>query len=42
MKVLIISDTYRKNENYIKVLQMVGKLDLVIHLVDIEGSESTI
>ena len=42
MKVLIISDTHRKNENYIKVLQKVGKLDLVIHLGDIEGSEYTI
>ena len=39
MKVLIISDTHRKNENYIKVLQKVGKLELVIHLGDIEGSE---
>ena len=42
MKVLIISDTHRKNENYIKVLQKVGKLDLVIHLGDIDRSEYTI
>ncbi len=42
MKILIVSDTHRKNENYMKVLQKVGKLDLVIHLGDIEGSEYTI
>lgn len=42
MKILIVSDTHRKNENYMKVLQMVGKVDMVIHLGDIEGSEYTI
>lgn len=42
MKILIVSDTHRKNENYMKVLQKVGTLDLVIHLGDIEGSEYTI
>ncbi len=42
MKILIVSDTHRKNENYLKVLQLVGKLDMVIHLGDVEGSEYTI
>lgn len=42
MKILIVSDTHRKNENYMKVLQIVGKVDMVIHLGDIEGSEYTI
>ena len=42
MKILIISDTHRKNENYIKILKELGKLDLIIHLGDIEGSEYTI
>ena len=42
MKVLIISDTHRKNENYIKFLQKVGTLVLVINLGDIAGSEYTI
>ncbi|MCM1182653.1 MAG: metallophosphoesterase [Roseburia sp.] len=42
MRVLIISDTHRKNENYLKILPKLGKLDLVIHLGDIEGSEFTI
>lgn len=39
MRVLIISDTHRKNDNYLNVLQKLGKLDLVIHLGDVEGSE---
>ncbi len=38
MKVLIVSDTHRKNENYFKVLELV-KPDLVIHCGDVEGSE---
>lgn len=42
MKILIVSDTHRKNENYLKVLQKVGNLDMVIHLGDVEGSEYTI
>ncbi len=42
MRVLIVSDTHRKNVNYMKALQMAGEVDLVIHLGDIEGSEYTI
>ena len=38
MKVLIVSDTHRKNENYFKVLELV-KPELVIHCGDAEGSE---
>lgn len=38
MKVLIVSDTHRKNENYFKVLEM-HKPDMVIHCGDAEGSE---
>ena len=41
-KILIVSDTHRKNDNYLDVLQMEGKLDMVIHLGDVEGSEYTI
>lgn len=41
-KILIVSDTHRKNDNYLEVLQMEGKLDMVIHLGDVEGSEYTI
>lgn len=39
MKVLIISDTHRKNENYFKVLERVAPIDTVIHCGDVEGSE---
>ena len=39
MKVLIVSDTHRRNENYIKVLERVSPVDMVIHCGDIEGSE---
>ena len=38
MKVLIVSDTHKKNENYIYVLEK-EKPDLVIHCGDAEGSE---
>jgi hypothetical protein len=39
VRILVISDTHRKNDNYLKVLETVGKLDMVIHLGDVEGSE---
>lgn len=39
MKILIVSDTHRQNENYLKVIKEVSPLDLVIHCGDIEGSE---
>ena len=39
MKILIVSDTHRKNDNYIKVLEKVAPVDMVIHCGDIEGSE---
>lgn len=38
MKVLIVSDTHRKNDNYFKILQM-HKPDMIIHCGDAEGSE---
>ncbi len=38
MKILVVSDTHRKNENYFKVLQM-HRPDMVIHCGDAEGSE---
>ncbi len=38
MKVLIVSDTHKKNDNYFKVLEM-HKPDMVIHCGDAEGSE---
>lgn len=39
MKVLIVSDTHRRNEKYIEVLERVSPVDMVVHCGDIEGSE---
>lgn len=39
MKVLIVSDTHRKNENLLKVLERVAPIDMLVHCGDIEGSE---
>ena len=39
MKVLIVSDTHRKNENFLKVLERVAPIDMLVHCGDIEGSE---
>ncbi len=41
-KILIVSDTHQRNENYFKVLKLEAPLDLVIHCGDIEGSEYAI
>ena len=40
MKILICSDTHRKDENLKKVLGMESPLDMMIHLGDAEGSET--
>ena len=42
MRILIISDTHKQNHNLMRVLDKVGKIDLLIHLGDIEGSEDYI
>ncbi|MBO5291827.1 MAG: metallophosphoesterase [Lachnospiraceae bacterium] len=39
MKILIVSDTHRRHENYFKVLEQTAPLDMVIHCGDAEGSE---
>lgn len=41
MKVLIVSDTHKKNDNYFKVVEM-HKPDMVIHCGDAEGCEYAI
>lgn len=41
-KILIVSDTHRQNTNLAKVITSIGKLDLLIHLGDAEGSEDYI
>lgn len=44
MKVLIVSDTHRHNENYIKVIERerVSPIDMIIHCGDNEGSDDII
>lgn len=39
MKILIVSDTHAQNKNLERVLERVGKIDMMIHLGDVEGSE---
>ena len=41
MKILVVSDTHRRNDNYFEVLRM-HRPDLVIHCGDSEGSEYAI
>lgn len=42
MRILIISDTHRRNENLFKILDTIEKPDMLIHCGDVEGSEFTI
>jgi len=39
MKILIISDTHRRNDNFFKIWERVTPVDMVIHCGDAEGSE---
>lgn len=39
MKILIVSDTHRKNDLYVQLCEELAPLDMVIHCGDIEGSE---
>lgn len=42
MRVLIVSDTHRHINNYLKVLKQVSPIDMVIHCGDAEGNEHLI
>jgi len=42
MKILIVSDTHRIDDNYIKVIEKESPIDLLIHCGDAEGSENLI
>ncbi|MBO6148080.1 MAG: metallophosphoesterase [Lachnospiraceae bacterium] len=42
MKILIISDTHGKLDNFFKVLEIVEPIDLLVHCGDVEGQESEI
>lgn len=39
MKILIVSDTHRKDDNLQRVIEEQAPLDMLIHLGDVEGSE---
>lgn len=42
MKILIVSDTHRKEDNFERVLDIEKNIDMLIHLGDVEGSEDYI
>ena len=42
MKVLIVSDTHRRNGNLQEVIERTAPFDMLIHLGDAEGSEDLI
>lgn len=42
MRVLIVSDSHRHNENLLAVLEKTGPYDMLVHCGDVEGSEYTI
>lgn len=42
MKILIVSDTHRHEENLERVLELEKNIDALIHLGDVEGSEDYI
>ena len=39
MRILVVSDTHGKNENFARVIEKEGIFDMVFHLGDVEGSE---
>lgn len=39
MKILIVSDTHRKDDNLKRVIEKTAPIDMLIHLGDAEGSE---
>ena len=39
MKVLIVSDTHRKDDNLERIIEEEAPFDMLIHLGDAEGSE---
>ncbi len=42
MRILVVSDTHRKNDLYLQLVKKYEPLDMIIHCGDIEGSEYTI
>ena len=39
MKILIVSDTHGVHRNYDKVIEREGKIDMLLHMGDVEGGE---
>jgi len=39
MRILVVSDTHRKNDVYLSIVEKSGPFDMVIHCGDVEGSE---
>lgn len=39
MKILIVSDTHRRDENFVRVMEREPNVEMVLHLGDVEGSE---
>ena len=39
MKVLLVSDSHGRNQNMEKGIRKLSPIDLLIHVVDLEGSE---
>lgn len=42
MKIMIVSDTHKSHRNLERVLEKTGKIDMLIHLGDVEGEEDYI
>ena len=42
MRILIVSDTHRRDGNFRRVLEKTGPIDMLIHLGDAEGTEHMI
>ena len=42
MKILIVSDTHRRHDNLIEILECMQPIDMLIHLGDAEGEEDYI
>ena len=40
MRILIISDTHRRDDNFLKLIERVKPLDLLIHCGDLEENEA--
>lgn len=42
MKILVVSDTHGRDDNFVKVIKKVKPIDFLIHCGDVEGSEKKI